>query len=78
MMQDVHVKLNPESSCQRIILGQEASFRQQIRLQFKEKLVKFYIWSIPLLDAHTWTLQTLKVLKCGTGEGFSRSVEPTV
>lgn len=51
--------------------------RQQIRLQFKEKLVKFYIWSIPLLYADTWTLRTLKVLKCVAGEGLRRSVEPT-
>jgi hypothetical protein len=76
MMLDVHVKLNPGMPCQRNIQG-EASVRQQIRLQFKEKLVKFYIWSIPLLYADTWTLRTLKVLKCVAGEGLRRSVEPT-
>jgi hypothetical protein len=78
MMQDVHVKLNPGLPCQRNIQGEETSVRQQIRLQFQEKLVKFYIWSIFWLDADTWILRTLKVLKCGAGEGLRRSVKPTV
>jgi hypothetical protein len=49
----VFKRLNPGSPCQRNVQGQEVSVRQQIRLQFKEKLEKFYIWSIPLLDADT-------------------------
>jgi len=77
MMQDVHVKLNPGLSCQRNN-EEETSVRQQSRLHFKEKLVRFYICSIPLLDADTWTLRTLKVLKCGAGGGLRRSVEPTM
>jgi len=38
-----------------------------------------YIWSIALYGAETWTLQAVdqnssKVLKCGAGEGWKRSV----
>jgi hypothetical protein len=78
MMQDVNAKLNPGLPCQRNIQGEEASVRQQIRLQFKEKLEKFYICSVPLLDADIWTFRTLKALKCGAGEGLRMSAELTV
>ena len=46
MKQDVHVKLNAELPGQRNVQIEETSVRQQIRLQMKEKLVKFYIWSV--------------------------------
>jgi hypothetical protein len=42
-------------------------------LELRKKLVKCYIWSIALwaIDRNTW-----KVLKCGAGEGWRRSVGP--
>jgi len=46
MMQDVHVKLNPGLPGQRKIKIEETSVRQQLGLQLKEKLVKFYIWNV--------------------------------
>jgi hypothetical protein len=41
--------------------------------------VKYYVWNIPFYGDKTWTLLknsggTLKVLKFGAGEGWSRSV----
>jgi hypothetical protein len=48
-------------------------------LELRKKLVKCYIWSIALYGAETWTLQAVnqkhwKVLKCGAGERWKRSV----
>jgi hypothetical protein len=48
-------------------------------LKLRKKLVKYYIWNIALYGAETWTLRavirsTWKVLKCGTGEGWRRSI----
>jgi hypothetical protein len=41
----------------------------------KKELVKCYIWSIALYGAETWTSEIPgKVLKCGAGEGWRRSV----
>ena len=50
-------------------------------LNLRKKLVKCYIWSMALYGAETWTLGqqiriTWKVLKCGAGEGWRRSVGP--
>jgi hypothetical protein len=50
-------------------------------LDLRKKLVKCYILSVALYGAETWTLQAvdqkhLKVLKCGVGEGWRRSVGP--
>jgi hypothetical protein len=59
-----------------------ALFINKIDLELRNKLVKCYIWSIALYGAETWTLRSvdqkyLKVLKCGTGEGW-RSVGPNM
>ena len=48
-------------------------------LELRKKLMKCYIWSIALYCAETWTLRqqignTWKVLKCGAGEEWKRSV----
>jgi hypothetical protein len=51
-------------------------FTSTIDLGMRVKLVKWYIWSIALYGAETWTLSTWKVLKCGAGEGWRRSVRP--
>ena len=42
-------------------------------------VVKYYIWNIALYGAETWTIRAvdqkhLKVLKCGAGEGWKRSL----
>jgi len=55
-------------------------FTSTLDLELRKKLVKCYIWSIALYGAETWTLRrvdqkkTWKVLKCGAGEGWKRSV----
>jgi hypothetical protein len=58
-------------------------FTSQSDLNLRKNLVKCYIWSIALYGAGTWTLQKVdknkwKVLKCGAGEGWRRSVGPTM
>ena len=50
-------------------------------LNLRKKLVKCYTWSMALYGAETWTLwaadqKPWKVLKCGAGEGWRRSVGP--
>ena len=45
--------------------------------------MKCYIWSVASYGAEIWTLQevdqnTWKVLKCGAGVGWGRSVRPIV
>jgi hypothetical protein len=55
-------------------------FTSKLDLELRKKLVKSYIWSIPLYGAETWTLRTVirntwKVLKCGAGKGW-RTVGP--
>jgi len=52
-------------------------FTSTLDLELRKKLVKCYIWSIA--GAETWTLRavirnTWKVLKCGAGGGWKRSV----
>ena len=54
-------------------------FTSKLDLNLRKKLVKCYIWSMALYGAETWTLRaadrnTWKVLKCGAGEGWRRSV----
>jgi hypothetical protein len=49
-------------------------FTSKQDLNLRNKLIQCYIWSTTLYGAETWTLQkvirnTLKVLKCGAGEG---------
>jgi hypothetical protein len=56
-------------------------FTSKLDLNLRKKVVKCYIWSVALYGAETWTLQavdrnTRKVLKCGVGEGWRRSVGP--
>jgi hypothetical protein len=58
-----------------------AHFTSTLDLELRKKLVKCYIWSVALYGAETWTLRavdqnTWKVLKCGAGEGWKRSVGP--
>ena len=54
-------------------------FTRTLDLELRKKLVKCYVWSIALYGAETWTLRAvdqehLKVLKCGAGGGWKRSV----
>jgi hypothetical protein len=56
-----------------------ALFTSTLDLELRKKLVKCHIWSIALYGAETWTLwavdrNTWKVLKCGAGGGWKRSV----
>jgi hypothetical protein len=53
-------------------------FTSTLDLELRKKLVKCYFWSIALYGAETWTLRAVdqKVLKCGAGEGWRRSVGP--
>jgi hypothetical protein len=58
-------------------------FTRKLDLNLRKKLVKCYIWSIALCGAETWTLRKMdqkfwKVLKCGAGEEWRRSVGPIV
>jgi hypothetical protein len=58
-------------------------FTSRLDLNLRKKPVKCYIWSIALCGAGTWTLEILirniwKVLKCGAGEEWRRSVGPIV
>jgi hypothetical protein len=46
-------------------------FTSKLDLNLRKKLVKCDIWSMALYGAATW-----KVLKCGVGEGWRRSVGP--
>ena len=54
-------------------------FTSTLDLEWRKKLVKCYVWSIALYGAETWTLRavdqnTWKVLICGAGGGWKRSV----
>ena len=56
-------------------------FTSKLDLNLRKKLIKCYIWSMALYGAETWTLRAAdqnnwKVLKCGVGEGWRRSVGP--
>jgi hypothetical protein len=54
-----------------------------VDLNLRKKEVKFCIWYTALYGTGTWTLREidhsyLKILKCGAGEGWRRSVGPIV
>jgi len=56
-------------------------FTSKLDLNLRKKLVKCYTWSMALYGAETWRLRqqitnTWRVLKCGAGEGWKRSVGP--
>jgi hypothetical protein len=58
-------------------------FPSKLDLNFGKKPVKCYIWRIALYGAEKWTLRKVdqkyrKVLKCGAGEEWRRSVGPIV
>ena len=53
----------------------------KLDLNLRKELVKCYIWSRALYGAETWALRkvdrnTWRVLKCGPGEQWRRSVGP--
>ena len=83
MTQDVHVKLNLGFPWQKEYSPRvKTLFTSKLDLNARKKLVKCYIWSIALYGAETWILgkvyNTWKILKCGAGEGWRRSVGPIV
>jgi hypothetical protein len=47
-------------------------FTTTLDLELRKKRVKYYIWSIALYGAETWTW---KVLKCGAGEGWKDQLD---
>ena len=55
-------------------------FTSTLDLNLRKKLVKYYIWSMAFYGAETGTVRAAeirnswKVLKCGAGEGWRRSV----
>ena len=56
-------------------------FTSKLDLNLGKKLIKCYIWSMAFYGAETWHFgqqirNTWKVLKCGAGEGWRRSVGP--
>jgi len=56
-------------------------FTCKLDLNLRKRLTKCYIWSMALYGTETWTIRaadqkTWKVLKCGAGEGWRRSVGP--
>ena len=64
-------------------LNKKTLFTNTLDLELRKKLVKCYIWSIALSGAENWTLRAvdqkhLEVLKCGAGEGWKRSVGPSM
>jgi hypothetical protein len=76
------MKLNPEFQWQSNIQQEEDSFHHENGLKFvKNKLAKCYIWSavcvVPKLGHFgKYIRNNWKVLKCGAGEGWRRSVGP--
>jgi hypothetical protein len=57
MMQDVHVKLNPELPWQKQHSTRRRLFTSKLDLNLRKRLVKCYIWSIALYGAEMWTLR---------------------
>jgi hypothetical protein len=56
-----------------------ALFTSTLDLELRKKLVKFYIWSIALYGAETWTLRAvdqkhMERFEMWSGEGWKRSV----
>jgi len=63
--------------------NREALFTSKLNCNLRKKPVKCYIWSIALCTAGTGHCgkcirNTWKVMKCGAGEGWRRSVGPIV
>jgi hypothetical protein len=59
----------------------KALFTSTLELNLRTKPVKCCIWSIACFGAETWAPElrnTRKVLKCGAGERWRRSVGPIV
>jgi hypothetical protein len=51
----------------------------KLDLNLRQKLLKFYIWRIAFMELKRghfgkWITNTLKLSKCGLGEGWRRSV----
>jgi hypothetical protein len=60
MMEDVLVKLNPGLAMPKAAFNKaSALFTSTLDLKLRKKLVKFYIWSIALYGAETWTLRAV-------------------
>ena len=84
MMEYVLVKLKSRIAMAKAAFNKKrALFTSTFDLELRKKLVKSYIWSIALYGAEIWTLRavdrnTWKVLKCGAGEGWRRSVGPSM
>jgi hypothetical protein len=60
-----------------------ALFTSTLDLKLRKKLVKYYIWSIVLYGAETWTLRSVdqkhvESFKCGAGKSWRRSVGPNM
>jgi hypothetical protein len=58
-------------------------FTRKSDLHLRKKPVKCYIWSTALFGAENWTIRKvdqrhLQILKCGTEEGWKKSVGPIV
>ena len=54
-------------------------FNSKLDLNWRKKQVKCYVWCMALYGAETWTFgqqirNAWKVVKCGAGEGWRRSV----
>jgi hypothetical protein len=83
-MQDAHVKLNTELPLKKQHSTRKRRLYQQIGRKFKEETDNVLHLEHRLVFAETWTLRKvdqkylLKVLKCGAGEGWRRSVGPIV
>jgi len=57
MMQNVRLKLNPESPWLKQHSARRKHFHQEVDLNFRKELVKCYIWSIALYGPEIWTLR---------------------
>jgi hypothetical protein len=55
MMQDVHGKLNPGFSCQKVAFNKKFLFTSKLDSHLRKRLVKCYIWSMALCGAENWT-----------------------
>jgi hypothetical protein len=79
VMQCAHVKLNPALPWQKQRSVRRRLFTRKLELNLRQELVKCYMGSIAVCGVETWTFRKVdknswNVLKCGTGEGWRRSV----
>jgi hypothetical protein len=63
-----------------VLKKKKTLFTSKLELNLRNKLVKYYIWTIDLYGAETWTLRKvdqkyLESLECRTREGLRRSVK---